>query len=61
MMNLLEAMRIYVAVVARASTVADACATVPDASVAGFPPPETLRRVDGASSAAPTSLHRSSP
>ncbi|WP_260436024.1 LysR family transcriptional regulator [Burkholderia sp. Bp9143] len=49
------------AAIAQASTAAGACATVPDASVAGFPPPETLRRVDGTSSAAHTSLHRSSP
>ncbi|WP_322025475.1 LysR family transcriptional regulator [Burkholderia sp. BCC1977] len=47
--------------VAQAAAAADACATVRDERVAGFPPPDTLRRVDGASIAAQPSLHRSSP
>ncbi|WP_415750314.1 helix-turn-helix domain-containing protein [Burkholderia sp. BCC1985] len=47
--------------VAQATTAAGACATFPDARVAGCPPPETIRRVDAASIAAQPSLHRSSP
>lgn len=47
--------------VAQSASTAGACATGSDARVAGFPLSDTVRRVDAASSAAPTSLHRSSP
>ncbi|HKT66023.1 hypothetical protein [Burkholderia sp. 22313] len=65
MTNLLEAMRIFVAVVERGglsgATGAGARATASDAPVAAFPPPDAIRRVDAASIAPSTSLHRSAP
>ncbi|MDN7907232.1 LysR family transcriptional regulator [Burkholderia diffusa] len=46
--------------VAQAIARIDACATVQDSLGGGFPPLETINRVDGASIAAPMPLHESS-
>jgi len=46
---------------ATGATGAGARATASDAPVAGFPPPAAIRRVDAASIAPSTSLHRSAP
>ncbi|WP_230944132.1 LysR family transcriptional regulator [Burkholderia diffusa] len=47
--------------VAQASARIDACATVSDSPVGGFPSLESIRRVDGMSIAAATPLHGSLP
>ncbi|MCA8204524.1 LysR family transcriptional regulator [Burkholderia sp. AU33545] len=46
--------------VAQAIAKIDACATVQDLPVGGYPPLETIDRVDGASIAEPIPLHESS-